>query len=250
MARREHGAAAEALEEIESAGDRLSEWLQENLRLVVAGVAGLLLVAGLGSYVASSRHTAEQEASSALARTRDDYLSAMGASPGAIEVPELANAEAAAQIRAEYEKRFGEVAAAHPGTVAGTLAALERARLASDGGRDEEAISLLEEALGDAPGGAVRGMLLQRIAQRLEVLERWDEAAARHEEAAKVGDYPLRGWAMLDAARCRAEAGDVAAAVALYDQLERELPDMKVPEDERARGLELRAAAAAAATAQ
>jgi hypothetical protein len=152
MARREHGAAAEALEEIESAGDRLSEWLQENLRLVVAGVAGLLLVAGLGSYVASSRHTAEQEASSALARTRDDYLSAMGASPGAIEVPELANAEAAAQIRAEYEKRFGEVAAAHPGTVAGTLAGGRAPLLPS--GDDGTALLPRRAGHGRAPCGA------------------------------------------------------------------------------------------------
>jgi len=243
MARREHGGAAEALEEIESAADRLSEWLQENLRVVVVVVAGVLGVAGLGSYVASTRNAAEQDASSALARIRDDYLSAMGAGPGALEVPELANPEAAAQIRAEYEKRFGEVAAAHPGTVAGSLAVMERARLASEDGRDGDALSLLEAALPAAPGDAVRGMVLQRIAQRLEGLERWEDAAARHEEASDLGDYALRGWAMLDAARCRAEAGDVVGAAALYERLERELPEMSVPEAERARGLELRAAA-------
>ena len=242
MARRDHGAAAEALGELESAADRLGDWLQENLRLVIAVVAVLLLVAGVGSWIASSRATAEQEASSALARTRDDYLSAMGAAPGAIEVPQLANPKAADQIRAEYEKRFGEVAAEHPGTVAGTLAALERARLASQGGRNDEALALLEAALADAPSGrAIRGMVLQRIAQRLEGAGRWEEAAARHEQAAAVDGYPLRGWALADAARCRAQAGDAAGALALYDRLAREAPELKLSESQHARVLELRA---------
>jgi predicted negative regulator of RcsB-dependent stress response len=246
MARRDHGAAAEALEEIESASDRLSEWLQENLRVVIFAVAATLVIAGLGSWAVSSRDDAEEAASSALARTRDDYLSAMGAAPGVIDVPELANPEAAAQIRSEYEKRFGEVAAEHPGTVSGTIASLEHARLASEGGRDDEAIELLESALANAPSGeAIRGIVLQRIAQRLEEAERWDEAAARHEQAAALGDFPIRGWALVDAARCRAEAGDAAGALALYDRLERELPDMTLPETERARVFELRAALAA-----
>ncbi len=247
MARRDHGAAAEALGEIESVSDRLSEWLQENVRLVIGVVAAALIVAGLGSWAISSRDTAEQEASSDLARTRDDYLSAMGAAPGAIDVPELANPEAAAQIRAEYEQRFGEVAAEHPGTVAGALASLERARLATEGGRTEEAIAVYEKALADAPsGGAIRGMILQRWAQRLEDEGRWAEAAEKHEQAGGMGDFPLRGFALADAARCRAEAGDAAGALALYERIERELPDLTLPESERARIHELRASVASA----
>ena len=38
--------------------------------------------AGLGAWLVSARESAEQEASSALAQTRADYLSAMGAQPG------------------------------------------------------------------------------------------------------------------------------------------------------------------------
>ena len=243
MARRDHGAAAEALEEIEGISDRLSEWLQENFRLVIGVVSAALVIAGLGSWVISSRDTAEQEASAALARTRDDYLSAMGAAPGVIDVPELANPEAAIQIRAEYAKRFGEVAAGHPGTVAGTLASLEHARLVTEGGGNEEAIALYEAALANAPSsGAVRGMVLQRWAQRLEDEGRWEEAAAKHEQAGGMSDFPLRGFALADAARCRAEAGDTAGALALYERLERELPDLRLPDADRARVYELRAA--------
>jgi len=242
MARHEHG-AAETLGEIESAADRLGDWLQANLRLVAAVVGGLLIASGIGAWIVSARQGAEQDASAALARTRDDYLSAMGAAPGAIDVPELANQEAAAQIRREYEERFGEVAEEHPGTVAGTLALLERARLATEDGREEDATEVLETALAESPRGPVRGMVLQRLAQRLEAAGQWEEAAARHEDAAAVSDYPLRGWALADAARCLATAGDPTGALALYDRLEHEFPKLRLPDAERARVLELRAEA-------
>lgn len=244
MARKEHGAAAEMLGELESAADRLSDWLQANFRAVVAAIIALLVVAGVGSWIVSSRASNEREASTALAKAREDYLSAMGVGPGALEVPELANPEAATQIRAEYEERFGEVAKTYAGTVAGTLAALEAARLASDAGRPDDALATLEQALAEAPArGAVRGMVLQQLAQGLEGADRWAEAADRHEDASKLADYPLRGWALADAARCRAKAGDTAGALALYERLEREMPDLKLPDHQRTEMLELQAAA-------
>ncbi len=244
MAHREHGTAAEMLGELESAADRLSEWLQTHLTAVSTAIVGLLVAAGLGAWLVSARESAEQVASSALAQTRADYLSAMGAQPGSIEVPEIANPTAAAEIRAEYEKRYAEVAAEHEGTVAASLAAIEQASLSSAGGRGDEAIALLEQAVEKAPAnGAVRGIVIARLAQRFEAAGRWAEAADRHEAAAKLEDYPLHQWALADAARCRAMAGDAAAARALYDRLDREAPDLPLSDDQRAQRLELRAAA-------
>jgi hypothetical protein len=245
MARRDEGTAAEMLGELESVGDRLGEWLQTHIRAVVAAVAALLVISGLVAWLVSAREHAEQEASTDLAQTRADYLSAMGADAGALEVPELANPAAAAEIRAEYEKRYGEVAAEHPGTVAGTLAQIERAALvAGDPSRTDEAIGLLEQAVADAPGrNPVRGIALQRLAQRLEAAGRWGDAAARHEEASQVADYPLRHWAIADAARCRATAGEADAARALYDRLDREAPDLQLDDVQKALRLELRASA-------
>jgi tetratricopeptide (TPR) repeat protein len=231
------------LGELESAADRLGEWLQTHLVAVSAVVVGLLVAAGLGAWLFSARETAEQEASSALAQTRADYLSAMGAQPGSIDIPELANPTAAAEIRTEYEKRYAEVAAEHEGTVAATLASIERASLLSAAGRGDEAIALLEHAVEKAPAsGAVRGIVIQRLAQRFEAAGRWAEAADRHEAAAKFNDYPLHQWALVDAARCRAMAGDVAAARALYDRLDREAPDLPLSDEQRTLRLELRAA--------
>jgi tetratricopeptide (TPR) repeat protein len=244
MARREPGSAAEMLGEIEGLADRLGEWLQNHIVPVASAIVALLVAAAVGSWLLSAREDSEQEASSALAQTRADYLSAMGAQPGAIEVPELANPAAAAQIRTEYEKRYAEVASKHEGTVAGALAAIERAGLLSQGGNGDEAIAVLEHALAKAPAdGGVRGIVAQRLAQRFEAAGRWAEAANQHEAASKVSDYPLRAWAIVDAARCRAAAGDTAAARALYERLEREAPDLPLSDDQRARSLELRASA-------
>lgn len=248
MARRHQSAAAETLEELESAADRLGEWLQENLWIVLATIAVLLGIAGAGAWIVSSRHSAQEEASAALAKVRGEYLSAMGAGPGALEVPELANPEAAARIRSEYEERFGEVAASHPGTVAGTLAALEAAKLETQGGDLEGARKRLEKALEDAPGDpALRGMVLQQLAQDLEDAGRWQDAARRHLEAANLPGYPLHGWALADAARTTLQAGDAKGALELYDRLEVEDPELRLPDEQRAEVRELRARLAAEA---
>lgn len=236
-------ATAEALDEIQSAADRMAEWIQNHLWWVVGGVVGLLLLAGLMSLMASAGARAEEEASAELAETRADYFEAMGASPGAFEVPELANQAAAARIRDEYRERFSAVAQEHPGTVAGALASLEAAELAVEAGDEEAASAIYDEVLREGAGGdRLHGMVLQRMAQSLEEEERWDEAAARHEEAADLEGYPLRDWALADAARCRAEAGDREAAAALYRRLEVEAPDLRLPDHLRMQKRELEAA--------
>jgi predicted negative regulator of RcsB-dependent stress response len=244
MARREHGTAAEMLDEIESAADQLSEWLQTHFVAVGGAIVALLAAGGLVAWITSSRSDAEEQASAALAKTRADYLSAMGAPPGSYEVPELANADAAKQIREEYDQRYAEVETKHAGTVAGALASIERAELMSASGRDDVAITQLEHALTEAPAhGGVRGLIEQRLAQRLEAAGRWADAANHHEAASKLADYPLREWALADAARCRAAAGDGDAARALYDRLDKEAPDLQLSEAQAAQKLELRARA-------
>jgi len=243
MARRDHGAAAEALEGLESSADRLSNWLEENIRGVAAAVIGVLLVAGLGAWFARAGASEEEGASVALAKAREDYLSAMGASPGALEVPELANREAATQIRAEYEARFAEVADAHAGTVAGTLAGLEAAQLAADDTRPEAAAAHMQAAIDEAPGGAVRGMALAQLGQLHEADERWSEAAEAYLRAADVDSYPLRGFALADAARTTSQAGDPAGALDLYERFEDDFSELELPEHQRLELLALRAEA-------
>ena len=137
------------------------------------------------------------------------------------------------------------MAAEHSGTVAGTLAALEAAQLAAESGDDARAAGHVEAAAADAPAGAVRGLALQRLAQLHESGERWEAAADAHLSAASHSDYPLRGFALADAARARGLAGDPAGALELYERVEREFPDLELPEHQRLELLDLRAAQSA-----
>lgn len=233
---------SETLDEIQSVADQLSTWLQGHLWVVVGGIVALLLAAGLVSYGLSERKADEREASEALAKVRTEYLAAMGAAPGSIEVPKLASAEAAKRIREDYAARFAAVADAHPGTVSGALARMEVAQLATDAGNSKHAVEVLERVLKQgADGDRLRGMVLQRIAQAEEDLGNWAEAADRHEAASKLPGFPLRFWALADAARCREMAGDRDAARALYERLATEAPDLRLPDYQRAEMKELEA---------
>jgi hypothetical protein len=238
-----HG-TSETLDEIQSAADRMGEWIQKHLIAVSATIGGLLAVAAIASFLMSARESAEREASVALAEVRNDYLSAMGASPGSLDVPKLASEEAARRIREEYGRRFGEVADAHAGTVSGALARMEVAQLRADADDHAGALALYDQILAEGAGGdRIRGLVLQRAASALEDLSRWADAAARHEQAAALPGYPLRHWALADAARCRAAAGEKEAALALYRRLSAEAPELRLPDHQRVQMQELEAAA-------
>jgi hypothetical protein len=238
-----HG-ASETLDEIQSAADRMGEWIQKHLIAVSSAIGGLLALAAIVSLLGSARESAEREASVALAEVRNDYLSAMGASPGSLDVPELASEAAARRIREEYGRRFGEVADAHAGTVSGALARMEVAQLRADAGDHEGALALYDQILAEGAGGdRIRGLVLQRAASALEDLSRWADAAARHEQAAALPGYPLSHWALADAARCRAAAGETEAALALYRRLSAEAPELRLPDHQRVQMQELEAAA-------
>jgi predicted negative regulator of RcsB-dependent stress response len=243
MARKHQPMAIETLDEIQSAADRLGAWVQQNLRWVIAGVLAVLLLAGTVSYLARARSRTEKTASIALAETRNAYLSAMGAGPGALEVPKLANEEAARAIRAEYAERFAAVADAHSGTVSGALARMEVAQLAIEADETERALAVFEQILAEEPPSEpLRGLVLQAAAQALEQTERWVEAAERHQQAAELAGYPLRHWALADSARCLVAAGDRDAARALYARLDAEAPELRLPDHLRAQKREIEAA--------
>jgi tetratricopeptide (TPR) repeat protein len=240
MARRHDTAAGERLDELQSGADRLGDYIQAHLREVVIGVVVLLILAGGASLLLSSRERSEEAASIALDQTRTDYLRAMGASPGAIEVPELANPDAAKRIRDEYRGRYTEIADAHRGSVSGALARLEVVALEQGASEIDAALKTVEQARAEAPSRpGLKGMILQAEAQLLERADRFADAAELHEQASELDGYPLRYYALADAARSRAQAGDTAAARALYAKLDKEAPDLRLPEYQRIQRREL-----------
>jgi tetratricopeptide (TPR) repeat protein len=231
----------DVVEEIESGIERFAGWVGANLWLSVGVVVGALaVVAGVGSY-ASWQVSREEAASDALDRVRSAYLREMGAAPGALEVPELANPRAAQEIRERYLGEFQAVAESQRGTVAGTLALLESADLLEALERSDEVAAAVAEARDAAQNPMLRAMVERRLGYLHEDAGRWSEAAAAHAAAAAVPEYPLRAWALADAARCELSAGRAAEALALYEQLEREAPDLALPDHEAAQLRELRA---------
>jgi tetratricopeptide (TPR) repeat protein len=235
------------IEELESGAERLAEWIGRHL---VPLVIGLVLVIGIAAAWGGWRtwtRSQEEAASNALHRTRTAYLKALGAPPTALEDPELANPKAAEAIREEYVAKFRAVADEHRGTVAGTLALFEIADLLEKLGREEEMADTWQQALDGAAGNpGLQGLLLQRVAEVEEARGDFAAAAAAFERAGDVEGFPLRHWALLEAARCRAAAGDPARALALFDRVTTEAPDLPVPANLRAQFRELRAVHGAA----
>jgi tetratricopeptide (TPR) repeat protein len=106
------------------------------------------------------------------------------------------------------------------------------------------------QALAEAPRNpALEGLLRQRIAQVHEDHGEWAQAAAAHEAAGSLARFPLRYWALLDAARCYDSAGDPSRALQLYHRVQQEAPDLPIPAHLRTRFRELEAAQTAAAAA-
>jgi hypothetical protein len=230
------------VEEIETGVERLARWIATypwvagGIALAVLGTAG-----ALGGY-RTWKTAREERSSDALDAARVEYLRAMGASPMALEVPELANPKAATEIRERALERFRAVAEGEAGTAAATLARLEMADLLEALGRQDELVPLLAEAAAAAPSPALRALAGRRLGQVHEQAGRFAEAAAAF-EAAAVPDYALRYWALADAARCYARAGRAAEALALYDRLGSEAPELALPEHQAAQVRELRATA-------
>jgi len=241
--KRGHPQATDTLDEFESRGERIIEWVGSNPRVVLGTVAVLLVTFAAYGLTQRTEDRRETAGSAALAEARGDYLSAMGASPGALEAPELANPAAGEQIRQEYAERFAAVATEHPGTVAAAVARLEQGNLLAEGGDVAGALTIWREAAEALPASApVAGLLHQRIGQALEGAEDWEGAGYAYEAAADVADYTFRDWALAEAARCYAQADRPEKALELYQRLQSQAPDLQLPDHLRTQLKELEAA--------
>jgi tetratricopeptide (TPR) repeat protein len=246
LARGTQTTAHTTLEEIESIADRIASWIGANPVAVIALAGSILLAAGsYGGWVAwhSSR---EDSASFALASVERDYLKAMGAAPGATEITEPANPETGKALRREFAEKLLAMADEHPHTSASTVARLTAGDLLAAAGEPEKALDAWRAALsGIGRNPALRGVALRRVATALEAKSNWSEAAAANFEAGELAGFPLRQWALADAARCYAEAGDMDRAVSIANRVESEGSLEELPPSLVAKLAELRARGAA-----
>jgi hypothetical protein len=235
--------AAHALGELEREGDRLADWLTANQTLILAAAGGVLAHAALRGFISSSREASRTEAATALAELQAEYRVAMGAAPGAFEIAEPANPETAREVRADFVTRFSELATEHRGDTVGALASLEEASIEQALGDEAAALETLDAELAAQPDDAeIRDYLHSRRAALLELDGRFGDAAQDWAAAASERN-PLRADFLANAARCWAEAGDTAQALAVWSELEALDEDSRVPPYVRARMEELAAGA-------
>jgi hypothetical protein len=243
MARGADQDLVDSLPDIEGVLDRAARWVGENPAAFLIGIGVILLVTGAISVVRWSGARAEIASAEAVAGVRSGYLKAMGATAGATSVPEPANPETARKAREDFAAKFAEVAEAHKGRAAAVEAWLEAGNLREQLGQPEGAVEAWKRAVEQAPAGTpLRGLALERLASGLEGQAKLAEAAAAREEAGNIPSYPLRFFAMADAARTYALANDRIRASALAERIAAEAPDLQLPDALSARMAELRTA--------
>ena len=222
---------AHTLDEIQSTGDRLTEWIVSNPTPILVGIAAIVVLAAGYALITSTQAGDLEAATEALGSTQADYRRAMGASPDDVVVAEPANPETARRVREEYLVRFGEVASEYPGTAGAALAGLEAGLLEQALGKEEAALATWQEAAGGlGPDQTLTALIELRVAAAHESDGRWVEAGEAFERAANVESFPLRLTARAEAARCYAEAGDVDRALAAYARVKGEDPEVFLPE--------------------
>jgi tetratricopeptide (TPR) repeat protein len=225
LAQQRHDAGT-TLEQLETLGDRLVQWIEDHpVPVLSVAAAVLLLAAAIGGWKAWSNARAN-EASAALAELRAQYVEAMGGEATDLVAPEPANPETGKQVRTEYVDRFMKFANDHGATTAGAMAGLEASRLYEQLGNRDEALQVLKDSAGRlASGSSVRGVLESRIGGLEEETGDFKAAAEAYEAAGAIDGYPLRHEALGEAARCWLEAGQPDHALAIYGRLRAEAPD-------------------------
>ncbi|MBW2714805.1 MAG: hypothetical protein JRD03_01935 [Deltaproteobacteria bacterium] len=241
MSRKPEHEQSHVIEEIESIAERGAQWIRDHLPLSIAALLGVLgAAAAIGVQGAHQTRDAEA-ASDALDQVTTEYLQAMGADPGALTVPELANPAAAEAIQRDFSEQLGAVHEEHAGTVAAALARIEQGSLAATAGETDAAIEIWQGAIEDLDGNPnLQAIVEQRIAQAYESDARWLDAAESYARAGAVESYPLRHWALAEAARCLQQAGEIERAREIALKLEADAPELMLPQHMGAMFEELR----------
>ncbi|MCP4036589.1 MAG: hypothetical protein GY733_06605 [bacterium] len=235
--------AAETLDELQSRGDDLSVWIGENPGPVLAAAGAILALAAVYAFASSGVDSGKLDASTAIAHAKSEYREAMGGSySGSFEVPEPANPEAARSTREEYIERFKELAKEHVGSEMGSYALVQVGSLQAQLDDVDGALESFRAALEPyEKNEAMRGVVLERIALLHERKGELEAAATAHLEASEVTGYPLRYFALLNAARTQAESGQSEIAIANFDRITSEAPDLLIPDHTQSMLLELKA---------
>jgi len=227
VARKPEHEQQHVIEEIEGIAERGAQWIRDHLPLTIAALLIVLgTAAAIGALSAHRTHQAEA-ASDALDRVTLEFIQAVRADPNSSTAPEpISDA-----IRSEFAAEFGAVAEEHEGTVAAALARLEQGNLSEAAGETDAAIEIWRGAsdeLDRIPN--FQAFFEQRIGHAYESDGRWLEAAESHLSAGAVESYPLRHWALAEAARCLQQAGEAQRAREIALKLAADAPELMLPQ--------------------
>jgi len=245
VARRNHSLPeAELVENIDSVFERAAAWVAGHPQLVLIALGALIAIAAAAGLTTALRGRGEQAAQAEVTAVHDAYLAAMGAPPGAGEVPEPANPEVGRAARSEFAGKLLATADAHGDSVAAVSARLEAAEMLEKNGDAKGAFAARKLAAEQAPRDAgASAIALARYAVALEVDGDLEGAAKAFENAGEI-ESPAQALALADAARCQALLGNRDAALALYARAEKIGVD-EVPVHVKQRLIELRASSPA-----
>jgi hypothetical protein len=231
VARKQEHEQSHVIEEIEGIAERGAQWIRDHLPLTIGVLLTVLGTAAAIGFLAAHRTRQAEAASDAFDRVTAEFMQAMGADSGTFTVPELANPVAAAAIRDEFAQQFGAVAEEHAGTVAAALARLEQGNLSAAAGETDAAIEIWRGAIDDLDRNPnFLAFFEQRIGHAYEDDARWLEAAESYASAGAVESYPLRHWALAEAARCLQQAGEIERARELALKLAADAPELMLPQ--------------------
>ena len=225
----ESAPADETLHEIESVFDRVANWISGNPLTFLGSVAGLLLLAAAVGFTNLHSERQAEQAAAAVSELQCDYFRSSGSAAGVFAETTPANPEVAKQLKDEYLEKFLAAADEYSGSVAGIQALLEAASIKAELEGPSEAMELLRKAKAAASGSDLASLASMRIAGALELTDDPEGAAREYEEAANSETFPGRLQALVEAARCYADAGDDQRAVALFARLESEAPEFAMP---------------------
>jgi tetratricopeptide (TPR) repeat protein len=232
----------ELVQELDSVFERGAHWVGHHPQVVLLAIGALLLLAAGVGAVRSMQERSAHAAEAEVAGVYDAYLAAMGAAPGARDVPEPANPEIGRKTREEFAAKLLAAAANHDDSPAAALGRLQAADLLEKNGDAAGALAARKLAADSAPRrGGVGAIALSRYAVALEATGDIAGAAEAFAEAGAI-ESPGRVLALADAARCYAQLGKDDRALELFAKAE-ELGSEDIPEHVRQRLLDVRARA-------
>ncbi len=221
MANRKQLQEDDLAKEVDSVFDRGASWIASHPREVLVTLFAILAIAAGTGIAREVQRRAANAAEAQISGVYDAYLAALGATPGAGEVPEPANPVIGKNARAEYAAKLLDASKAHSDSAAAVGGRLQAAKMLELNGDAEGAFAARKLAAESAPKNSpVATLALTRYAVALEAKGDLKTAAEAYESAGKITS-PGQALALADAARCQASLGDRTRALELFAQAEK-----------------------------